>query len=291
MPQKQYGGQAVIEGVMMRGDNDVAVAVRKEDGEITIKKFLLDSWTNKFKILKAPFVRGVIALFQSLILGMRALTFSANQFADEEEELTWWELVTSIGTALGLAILLFVVLPASVIEFIKAYIDSNVVLNLIEGLTKVSVLIIYILSISRMQDIKRVFQYHGAEHKVINNYESDLELKVENAKQFSTFHPRCGTNFLLIVMIVSILLFSFFGRPDLINRILIHIALLPIVAGVSYELIKKAGQKDAPKVFKWAAVPGLYLQRLTTAEPDDSQLEVAMTSLKSVLKEEEGKSN
>ena len=286
MPQKQYGGQAVIEGVMMRGDDNIAVAVRKEDGEITTKEMMFNSWTKKMKFLKAPFVRGVVALFQSLILGMRALTFSANQFADEEEELTWWELTTSIGTALVLAILLFVVIPASVIELIKAYIDSNLILNLIEGVMKVSVLIIYILSISRLNDIKRVFQYHGAEHKVINNYESDLDLNVKNAKQFSTYHPRCGTNFLLIVMIVSILLFSFFGRPNLINRILIHIALLPIVAGVSYELIKKAGQKDAHKLFQWAAVPGLYLQRLTTAEPDESQLEVAIESLESVLAKE-----
>jgi len=214
------------------------------------------------------------------------LTFSANQFADEEEELTWWELITSIGTALGLAILLFVVLPASLIEIIKTYIDSNLILNLTEGVTKVSVLIIYILSISRLNDIKRVFEYHGAEHKVINNYESDLELNVENAKKFSTFHPRCGTNFLLIVMVVSILLFSFFGRPSLINRVLIHVALLPIVAGVSYELIKKAGDKDANKLFKWAAVPGMYLQRLTTSEPDESQLEVALHSLELVRDEE-----
>ena len=286
MPQKQYGGQAVIEGVMMRGNENIAVAVRKEDGEITIKKFLLESWTNKLKILKAPFIRGVVALFQSLILGMRALTFSASQFSEEEEELSWWELITSIGTAFVLAILLFVVLPASLIELLKAYIDYNLILNLIEGMIKVSVLIIYILSISRLNDIKRVFQYHGAEHKVINNYESELDVNVKNAKQFSTFHPRCGTNFLLIVMIVSILLFSFFGRPSLINRVLIHIALLPIVAGVSYELIKKAGQKDANKLFKWAAVPGLYLQRLTTSEPDDSQLEVAIQSLESVMEEE-----
>ncbi|MBM7557035.1 DUF1385 domain-containing protein [Halanaerobacter jeridensis] len=286
MPQKQYGGQAVIEGVMMRGNDNIAVAVRQEDGEITTKELMFNPWTKKFKFLKAPFVRGVFSLFQSLILGMRALTFSANQFAEEEEELTWWELTTSIGTALVLAILLFVVIPASVIEVIKAYIDSNLVLNLIEGVMKVSVLILYILSISQLNDIKRVFQYHGAEHKVINNYESDLDLKVENAKKFSTYHPRCGTNFLLIVMIVSILLFSFFGRPALINRILIHIALLPIVAGVSYELIKKAGQKDANKLFKWAAVPGLYLQRLTTSEPDDSQLEVAIKSLESVMENE-----
>lgn len=291
MAQKQYGGQAVIEGVMMRGSDNISIAVRREDGEIATKQMLFDSWAKKFKILEAPFIRGVVSLFQSLILGMRALTFSANQFADEEEELTWWELITSIGTALVLSILLFVVIPASVIELVKAYIDSNLVLNLVEGVMKVSMLILYILSISRLNDIKRVFQYHGAEHKVIHNHESDLELSVENAKEFSTYHPRCGTNFLLIVMVVSILLFSFFGRPDLISRILIHIALLPIVAGVSYELIKKAGQKDALKLFKWAAVPGMYLQRLTTAEPDAEQLEVAIKSLESVMEEEKNSKN
>ena len=277
MAQKQYGGQAVIEGVMMRGNDNISIAVRKENGEITTKEILFAAWSKKYKILNAPFIRGVISLFQSLILGMKALTFSANQFGETEEELTWWELVTSIGTALLLSILLFVVVPASVVELVKSYIDSNLILNMIEGLMKVSM---------QMEDIKRVFQYHGAEHKVINNYESDLELNVENAKEFSTYHPRCGTNFLLIVMVVSILLFSFFGRPDLLSRILIHIALLPIVAGVSYELIKKAGQKDAAKLFKLAALPGMYLQRLTTAEPDAKQLEVALKSLEAVMEEE-----
>ncbi|GAB6099504.1 DUF1385 domain-containing protein [Halanaerocella petrolearia] len=284
---KQYGGQAVIEGVMMRGEENIAVAVRKDNGQIVLDEKPLNSLTDKFKILGLPLLRGVIALFQSLILGLKALTFSANQFSEEEEELSWFELITSMGTALGLAVLLFVVLPAGIIHFIQPYIDSNLVLNGFEGVVKVSVLLTYIVTISQLEDIERVFQYHGAEHKVIHNHESDLPLTVKNAQQFSTSHPRCGTNFLLLVMIVSILLFSFFGRPSLINRILIHIALLPVVAGLSYELIKLAGKEGAPKIVKLIALPGLYLQKLTTAEPSNRQVEVAMKSLEAVLDEEE----
>ncbi|GAB6137281.1 DUF1385 domain-containing protein [Halanaerobaculum tunisiense] len=287
MSQEQYGGQAVIEGVMMRGEKSIAVAVRKDNGEIILDEQPFTSITDKFKILGLPLLRGVIALFQSLILGLQALTFSANQFSEEEEELSWSELIISIGTALGLAILLFVVLPAGVIGFIQSYINSNLVLNLLEGIIKVSVLLAYITIISHLEDIERVFEYHGAEHKVIHNYESDLSLTVENARQFSTLHPRCGTNFLLLVMVVSILLFSFFGRPDLVSRILIHIALLPVVAGISYELIKLAGKEAAPQPIKWIAIPGLYLQKLTTAEPSSEQLEVAIKSLEAVLEEEE----
>ncbi|AGB42353.1 putative metal-dependent enzyme [Halobacteroides halobius DSM 5150] len=287
MSQQQYGGQAVIEGVMMRGKKRIAVAVRKENGQIVLDEQPFKSITNKFKVLGMPLLRGVIALFQSLILGLQALTFSANQFSEEEEELSWFELITSMGTAFGLAILLFVVLPAGIIHLIESYISSNLILNLIEGIIKVSVLITYIVVISQLDDIERVFQYHGAEHKVIHNYESDLPLSIKNARQFSTSHPRCGTNFLLLVMIVSILLFSFFGRPSLINRVLIHIALLPVVAGVSYELIKLAGKQEAPQVVKLIAIPGLYLQKLTTAEPSDQQIEVAMKSLEAVLEEED----
>ena len=210
MSRPDYGGQAVIEGVMMRGQENVAVAVRKEDEEIVVDKREFVSLTDRIKVLGWPLIRGVVALFQSLILGMRALTFSANQFSEEEEELTWWELITTIGVAFILAILLFIALPAGIIRLIQPYIGANVVLNLIEGVLKVTFLLTYIVAISQMEDIERVFEYHGAEHKVIHTYESELDLTVDNAQQFSTLHPRCGTNFLLLVMIVSILLFSFF---------------------------------------------------------------------------------
>ncbi|OCL25665.1 hypothetical protein U472_15150 [Orenia metallireducens] len=288
MAKTQYGGQAVIEGVMMRGKNHVAIAVRKEDGQIVLDRRKLKVLSDKFKFLKWPIVRGVVALFQSLILGLQALTFSANQFSEEEEELTFWELISSMGVSFGLAIGLFVALPALLVSFLENNITSVVLLNLSEGIIKVSFFLIYILAISRLEDIKRVFQYHGAEHKVIHNYESKLPLTPENAQSFSTLHPRCGTNFLLVVMMMSVLLFSFFGKPTLLNRILIHIALLPVVAGLSYELIKQAGKKKANRLFKLVALPGLYLQKLTTREPSLEQIEVAIKSLEAVLEEEQG---
>jgi len=286
MSKTQYGGQAVIEGVMMRGKNNVAIAVRKEDGQIVLDRRKLKVLSDRFKFLKWPIIRGVVALFQSLVLGLQALTFSANQFSEEEEELNFWELISSMGVSFGLAIGLFVALPALLVSFLQNNITSVLLLNLSEGIIKISFFLIYILAISRLEDIKRVFQYHGAEHKVIHNYESKLPLTAENAQSFSTLHPRCGTNFLLIVMMMSVLLFSFFGKPTLINRILIHIALLPIVAGLSYELIKQAGKKKANRLFKLVALPGLYLQKLTTREPSLDQLEVAIKSLETVLEEE-----
>lgn len=285
----QYGGQAVIEGVMMRGEENLAIAVRKSQDDIVLHTEEVNSVSDKYSILEKPLIRGVVSLFESLIMGMKALTFSANQVAEEEEEeeLSTWEMILTIGTALGLAILLFVILPATAIKFIQHYVESDLVLNLIEGVIKVTVFLLYILSISRLDDIHRVFQYHGAEHKVIYNYEANLPLSVENAQQYSTLHPRCGTNFLLIVMVTSVLLFSFFGRPSLINRILIHIALLPVVAGLSYEIIKLAGKEDANSLIKLVATPGLWLQKLTTREPSEEQLKVAIKALKEVLVLEE----
>ncbi|MGM0471005.1 MAG: DUF1385 domain-containing protein [Bacillota bacterium] len=284
----QYGGQAVIEGVMMRGEDNLAVAVRNEADEIALHTKPLNSITDKFTILGKPLVRGVVSLFESLVLGMQALTFSANQVAeDEEEELTTWELISTIGFALGLAILLFIVLPASAIKLVQPYLESTFLLNLLEGIIKVTVFLIYILLISRLDDINRVFQYHGAEHKVIYNYESNQPLSISNAEQYSTLHPRCGTSFLLLVMIISVLLFSFFGQPSLINRILIHIALLPLVAGISYELIKLAGKKDSNSLVQLISLPGLWLQKLTTREPNRRQLAVAIKALEGVLELEE----
>jgi uncharacterized protein YqhQ len=215
------------------------------------------------------------------------LTFAANQVTEEDEELSPLEMGLTILVSLGLAILLFVVLPASIIALIQKYIDYNLVLNVIEGLIKVSAFLLYIIAISRLEDIKRVFMYHGAEHKVIHNYESGKKLSVENAREFTTLHARCGTNFLFIVIILSILFFSFFGRPPLLYRILYHILLLPIIAGTSYEVIKLAGGEDVNPIIKALATPGLLLQKLTTREPDDDMLEVAITALKGVLPEEE----
>ncbi|MCF8008521.1 MAG: DUF1385 domain-containing protein [Halanaerobiales bacterium] len=282
-----YGGQAVIEGVMMKGLNKLAVAVRKPDDSIVVQKKNIKPLSQKFKFFGWPFIRGVVALFSSLILGMKSLSFAANQVTEEDEELSPLEMGLTILVSFGLAILLFVVLPAGIIALIQRYISYNVVLNFIEGLIKVSAFLLYIILISRLEDIKRVFMYHGAEHKVIHNYESGKVLSIDNAREFTTLHARCGTNFLFIVIILSILFFSFFGRPPFFQRILYHLMLLPVIAGTSYEVIKLAGDEEVNPVIKLLATPGLWLQKLTTNEPDDKMLEVAITALKNVLPEDE----
>lgn len=280
-----YGGQAVIEGVMMRGKEWLAIAARRPDGEIVVQTEKLNSITNRFKFLKWPFLRGVVNLFQSLIIGMQAITWSANQSLDEEEEakLSVWEMLISIVIAFGMAILLFVIFPAGVVKLVQKFIPSNFILNLIEGLVKAAAFIGYILVISLMKDIKRIFAYHGAEHVVIHTYEAGEELTVENAKKYSTLHPRCGTNFLFIVIMISIIFFSFFGRPPFLERILTHLALLPVIAGTAYEVLKKAGQEKVNPLIFLIARPGIWLQKLTTRVPSDDQIEVAIASLNAVL--------
>lgn len=286
--QQQYGGQAVIEGVMMKGKDKLAIAVRRSPENIVVKKKMLSDSGRRFPFLKWPFIRGVVTLISSLVQGMQALTFSANQLAEEEdEELTTLEIILSIAVALVVAILLFIALPAAVIALVQRFIEYDVLLNLIEGIIKITAFLSYLLFISRLKDIKRVFMYHGAEHKVIHNYESEQPLSVANARNFTTLHPRCGTNFMFIVIIMSIFFFSFFGRPPLIQRILYHLMLLPVIAGTSYEIIKLAGGEKVNPLIKILATPGLMLQKLTTNEPDDSMLEVAIKALKNVLPEEE----
>jgi len=282
-----YGGQAVIEGVMMKGLNRLAVAVRKPDNSIVVQRRKLTPLSEKFKFFGWPFIRGVVTLFSSLILGMQSLTYAANQVTEEDEELSPFEMSLTIIVSLGLALLLFVALPAGIIALIQQYIHYDLLLNVIEGLIKITAFLTYIVLIGKLDDIKRVFMYHGAEHKVIHNYESDKELSVENARGFTTLHARCGTNFLFIVIILSILFFSFFGRPPFLYRILYHILLLPIIAGTSYEVIKLAGGDNVNPLIKVLATPGLWLQKLTTNEPDDDMLEIAIKALKGVLPEEE----
>ncbi|MFZ5640732.1 MAG: DUF1385 domain-containing protein [Bacillota bacterium] len=283
----QYGGQAVIEGVMMRGPEELAIAVRKANNEIVLEEKPINSVTKKFPFLKWPFLRGTVMLFESLIIGVRALTFSANQAADgEEEELSNWELALTIAVAMGLGILLFVVTPASIARLLYV-IKSPVLVTFLEGLVRISIFLVYVLIISRMKDIQRVFQYHGAEHKVIHAYEAGEELTVANAQKYSTLHPRCGTSFLLIVMVIMIFLFSFIGKPPLLIRIAAKIILLPVVAGISYEIIKLSGKYARTPVMKIIIAPGLWLQKLTTREPDDGQVEVAIRALAAVLPDDE----
>ncbi len=280
----QYGGQAVIEGVMMRGREELAVAVRKPDNEIIIEKNSINSITKKLPFLKWPFLRGTVALFESMIIGIRALVFSANQAApDEEEQLSSWEMTLTIGIALTLGILLFVVAPTSLARLFYSF--NTILVNLFEGLFRIAIFIAYVVAISRMKDIQRVFMYHGAEHKTINAFEAGAELTVPNVRKFSELHPRCGTSFLLIVMITMILIFSFLGKQTLIARIISRIILLPVVAGVSYEVLKLSGKYCNTPLVKFLIAPGLWLQKLTTRVPDDSQIEVAISALEAVLPE------
>lgn len=283
----QYGGQAVIEGVLMKGKKDYAIAVRKADNSIVIEEKEVRSITDKLTFLKWPFLRGVVIFIETLILGIKALTYSANQAAEtEEEELSGTEMAITLAIAMIVGILLFVVAPTTLAKFLDKIIKNSILLNLVEGLVRLGIFLAYITAISRMKDIQRVFQYHGAEHKTIWAYEKGEELTVANAQKYGTLHPRCGTSFLLIVMIIAILVFSFLGKQVLFWRILSRILLFPVVAAISYEFLKFSGKHcDAP-VIKWLIKPGLWLQKMTTGEPDDDQVEVAIAALKTVLARE-----
>lgn len=284
-PKSFVGGQAVIEGVMMRGQRYIATAVREPGGGITVQKELLESVADRYPLLKKPMLRGVVALVESLIYGLKALSFSARAAGEEGEELTAKEIAFTMAFAFALAIVLFIVIPTYAAKYIHSAITDSRLLNLLEGLLRLGIFFAYISAISLMKDIQRVFQYHGAEHKTIHAYEAGAPLEVDAIRSFSRLHPRCGTNFLLIVMLVSIILFAFLGWPDLWLRILSRIVLLPVVAGVAYEMIRFAGRSDK-KWVAWAIAPGLWLQNLTTREPSDDQIEVAIEALKAVRPEE-----
>lgn len=281
----QYGGQAVIEGVMMRGRRSLAIAVRKPDREIVVDTRPVGALSRRVGFLRFPLVRGVVMLVESLVIGMQALMFSANQVVDdEEEELSPVELGGTLVIALGLFIALFIVLPNLVASWLQGVFVGRVILaNLAEGILRVGIFLLYVAGISKIKDIQRVFEYHGAEHKVIHTYEDDLELTVDNARRYSKLHPRCGTNFLLIVMVISVAIFTLLGEQTLLMRIASRVLLLPLVAGVSYEVMKIAAHPRFSRYVGWLSYPGMMLQKLTTREPDDSQLEVAIRALNTVL--------
>lgn len=270
----------------MRGQHNIAIAVRKADNEIVIHDEPVGSYTQKYPMLKLPFIRGVVSLCESFTLGIRSLQFAANQFmeGEGEGELSPWEMTLMVVIALGVAILFFVVLPLLARNYITHFLPNNIfVQNIVEGLIRAIVLVVYISCIALLKDIKRVFAYHGAEHKTILTYEAGEELTVENARKKTTQHPRCGTSFLLFVVVVSALLFSVLGKQTLLMRFASRIALLPVVASISYELIKFSALHQKFFLWRWLIQPGLWLQKLTTRQPDDSQLEVAIASLKRVL--------
>lgn len=292
------GGQALIEGVMMKGPDDIAIAVRKPDGEIIVK-MEKPAKIEKSVLMKIPVLRGSVALVSSMIVGIKALSYSAEFFAEMEEgyEAKGFEkfiydklgdkaenvmVAFSMVFALIMAFTLFGALPTLLINTLKSVISNQQILSFLEGLVKILMFIGYVVIISQMRDVKRVFQYHGAEHKLIHCLESGKELTVENARSFTTLHPRCGTSFLLIVFVISIIIFSFISWSSIVMRIALKIILLPIVAGLSYEVIKIAGKSDS-KIIKAISWPGLMMQKLTTKEPDDKQLEVALAAMKAVV--------
>lgn len=293
MKKTSIGGQALIEGVMMRGPSKIGIAVRKPNNEIELKIEEIDLPSRKHKILQLPFIRGIIGLAEAMYVGISALMFSASFWGEddlgnniEEESMSTLETVGLIGSSLVLAIALFMLLPNFITTFFTRYVESPLALNLIEGAFRMSFFLLYVYYVSKLDDIKRVFEYHGAEHKSIHCYEHGEELTVENIKKYPIMHKRCGTSFLFMVMAISIIVLSFFGWPNIYMRIFSRIIALPIVAGISYEINKIIGRNDN-KVCNALSKPGLLIQKYATVrEPNSEQIEVAIEALKSVLPDE-----
>ncbi len=294
MKSSNIGGQAVLEGIMMRNGGKYSVAVRKTDGEIAVDVQEYHSVIPWKTPLKIPFVRGIFNFVDSLVLGMKTLMFSASFFEDEEEEmLTGAEaekqekreklfMNLTVVLAIVIAVVLFVVLPYFLSSFVEKYTSSRAAMTIFEGVIRVAIFLLYVFLISRTNDIKRTFMYHGAEHKCINCIEHGLELNVENVRKSSKQHKRCGTSFLFFVMIVSIIFCFFITAESQVARVLIRIALLPVIAGVSYEIIRLAGNSDNA-VINALSQPGMWVQNMTTKEPDDSMIEVGIRAVEEVF--------
>lgn len=318
------GGQALIEGILMRGPRDVAIAVRKKDNEIELKKVKLNTLAMRYKVFKLPLIRGVVGLVESLAFGLKALMYSAEFFDIEEDKedkpgLFYKllekiykdrakekyekinnkidsgldkifkdkrqdvEIAVTLIISLLLSIGLFMFLPTLITSLFKNIIHEPIILNLVEGLIRIAIFLIYVVFASKVDEVGRVFEYHGAEHKTIHCYEYGDELTVENVKKYPILHPRCGTSFLFMVMIVSILVLSFFGWPDPVKRLLIRLVMLPVIAGISYEINRIIGKSSSPLAYI-ISYPGLFIQKIATVkEPDDSQIEIAIKALEAVL--------
>jgi uncharacterized protein YqhQ len=282
------GGQAVIEGVMMRSGNVYAIAVRSPDKDIVFKK---DTIKELPKSLKWPVIRGVVALGQALSLGIRALLYSAEASGHEEETPSDFSLYMTVIVSFVIAIGLFFLLPLYGTKLLgnifNSISDSSLMFNLVDGVIRVSFFLIYILSIRMMKDIKRVFQYHGAEHKVVHAFEAGVELTPENADKYSTLHPRCGTSFVIMVMMLSILVFSIIPKDwPFIEKFMSRIVLIPLIAGLSYEFIKLSSKKMNNPFIRYMSMPGLWLQKLTTGIPSLDQIEVAIKALNETLRKD-----
>ncbi len=296
LPKGTLGGQAVIEGVMMKGKDSYSVAIRKPDQKIEVKLQKYKSFGDKHAWARIPFLRGVVNFTESMVVGMKTLSYSSSFYEEEEEETKADKLIKEVfkekaeGVIMGLtlflsviiAIALFMMLPAAIGEFIGKWADNRLLLSLIEGIIRLVIFIIYVVLISQMEDIRRVFMYHGAEHKTINCYEAGDELTPENVAKHTRYHKRCGTSFLFIVMVVSIVIFMFITADQMWLRFLLRLLLIPVVAGISYEFIKLAGKSDNA-VMNILSKPGMWIQRLTTKEPDEEMIQVAIISVESVL--------
>lgn len=301
------GGQALIEGIMMLGPEKSAIAVRRGDGEIELKVESITRFSDKHKFFRLPFIRGILGLFDSLKRGFAALEYSSSIAIDEiEEEPTkfekWLEkklgsravekIVMGIATVLGIAIpiVLFIFLPTLLAGVVDKVVDNRIVQNLLEGMFRIAIFLLFMFSVSRMKDMKRVFSYHGAEHKSIFCYEAGQELTVENVRKFSKEHPRCGTSFMFSVMIISILVFSVVSWSNPFIRMALRLALLPVVVGISYEVNRWLGRHDN-WLSKIVRAPGLWFQSFTTFEPDDSMIEIAIAALREVIPDDGEKDN
>ncbi len=281
-----YGGQAVLEGVMMRGRDHWAIAVRQPDQTLHVEAHEIGSIAKRFPILAKPGLRGVIALGQALSIGMKALTVSANHAVEEDQRLTKGQMVGSMVLAFTLFTVVFIVGPYLGFRLVRRGVPSSLIRNLLEGVFRVILFLVYLAAIGRMKEIRRVFQYHGAEHKTIAAYEHGDPLEPEAVDRYSTLHVRCGTNFLLIVMVLTILVYTAFGSRGLVAGIVFRIVAIPVIAGISYELLRLGARYTRSRTMRVLMAPGLWLQKITTRRPDRDQIEVAIRAFEEVLRQE-----
>ena len=280
----QVGGQAVIEGVMMRGVDWWSLAVRRPDDTIGLHHWPLVSWMKRYPILKLPIVRGVVALVESLAIGVRALTVSANEsLGEEEQELGKKEIGITLIIAFAFAVGLFFIAPLFLTGLLEGVLGKGFWFWLVEGCVRVGIFLAYLFIVTQIKDLRRVFEYHGAEHMSIHALEHGEELTVANVEKYKTLHLRCGTSFLLIVLVVSIFVFAAVGRPAWYLLILSRVVLIPLIAGISYEIIRFAGRHETNPVIRVVMAPGLALQWMTTKHPDSSQVEVAIAALEKII--------
>lgn len=296
LPKGTLGGQAVIEGVMMKGPDSYSVAVRKPDRKIQVKLHKYQSFGERHKVGKIPFIRGVISFAESLVVGTKTLSYSSSFYDEDEVETKADKLFKDIfkekaeSVIIGftvllsvvIAVALFMLLPAAIAEFIGKWVSSHMLVAVIEGVVRLLIFILYVVLISQMEDIRRVYMYHGAEHKTINCYEAGDELTPENVAKHSRYHKRCGTSFLFIVMVVSIFVFMFITAKQMWLRFVLRLVLVPVVAGISYEFIRLAGRNDNP-ILNALSKPGMWVQKLTTKEPEEEMIQVAIISVEAVL--------